>query len=492
MTTNISKCRKLHKKEYKNILRQIKSQTKETELINYIFPIIHGLKLTKEQIDYQFNNIVEAREYLNDSMISKNIQEICKEILKLDSLEFLNETDLSIIKASLTLFSYITDPNIKSLLTFRNYDNKDITKFYNSKNHTIFKKILDKFFNHELDNSTLHLIESEIYTFSERNIILKNIDKQKIKEAEDILIKYSEVTSIVLENNNGNTTTIKEFYKSLSKEEYKLFSQFNINKKRIKRLKKEKHKIQNTITLCIFLFLFLTSITIVSFKINTSIIIFGKNINYNKLSKINENTKENLKKVTNIYIEEKIREEKQVEEEKLAEEARKAEEERLRRERENNYQQQISQTAVYVEATGIGNQDMVNIAQAQVGNIGGKPFWSWYGFSGRVSWCGAFVSWVANQAGVSETIIPKFAAVRTGIKFYTDRQLWRNRSYEPRPGDLIFFDYNYDGLGDHVGLVKTTSNGRVFTIEGNASDKVKELSYKIGDRKILGYGTPNY
>lgn len=489
ITNNIKNYKKEHKKEYSNILNQIKTQHKETEWINYIFPIIHGLKITKEQNNYKFHNILEAREYLNDKTLGKNLQEICKKLLKLNTLGFLNETDLEKIKASLTLFDYITNPNIQALLTFRNYENKLISKFSNYKNNSIFKKLIDKFFNGELDDTTLHLVESEIYTYSEKNNILTNIEKENINEAEDVLIKYSEISPIVLENSNNNTTTIKEFYKNLTLEEYRLFAKFNISKKRIKNIKREKNKTKNTVVCSVFLLMFLTSITIISFKINTSIIIFGQNVDYNKLSKVNENTSEEIKKVVDSYIEEENR---KAEEARLAEEARKAEEERLKREREAAYRAQITQNAVYVQATGIGNQDVVNIAQAQVGNVGGKPFWSWYGFNSRVSWCATFVSWVANQAGIPESVIPKFAAVRVGTKFYMDKGLWRNRNYEPRPGDLIFFDYNYDGLADHVGLVKTTSGGRVFAIEGNASDKVKELSYRIGDKQILGYGTPNY
>ena len=63
----------------------------------------------------------------------------------------------------------------------------------------------------------------------------------------------------------------------------------------------------------------------------------------------------------------------------------------------------------------------------------------------------------------------------------------------PRPGDIIFFDYDYNGKSDHAGIVEKVVNGRVFTIEGNVkTDKCRQLSYSLTDSEILGYGTPNY
>ena len=42
---------------------------------------------------------------------------------------------------------------------------------------------------------------------------------------------------------------------------------------------------------------------------------------------------------------------------------------------------------------GVGSDDIVAVALSQVGNVGGQPYWSWYGFSSRVEWCACFVSW---------------------------------------------------------------------------------------------------
>lgn len=141
----------------------------------------------------------------------------------------------------------------------------------------------------------------------------------------------------------------------------------------------------------------------------------------------------------------------------------------------------------------VGNRDIVKIAEKQIGNQGGQKFWSWYGFSGRVEWCAIFVSWVANEAGYLNKTIPKFAACQNqGVVWFKSMSLWHERGFVPKSGDIIFFDWNYDGHSDHVGIVEKVSNGKVYTIEGNSSDRVQRQSYGINSKDIYGYGTPQY
>jgi len=75
----------------------------------------------------------------------------------------------------------------------------------------------------------------------------------------------------------------------------------------------------------------------------------------------------------------------------------------------------------------------VLIAQSQVGNVGGQPYWSWYGFDERVSWCACFVSWCADQCGlIEQEIVPKYASCNEGIKWYKKNSRWADRSgYRP-------------------------------------------------------------
>ena len=153
--------------------------------------------------------------------------------------------------------------------------------------------------------------------------------------------------------------------------------------------------------------------------------------------------------------------------------------------------------AAVLYGIGVSDDTIVAVALSQVGNIGGQPYWSWYGFEGRVEWCACFVSWCADQCGYIEAgVIPKFAACASqGVPWFQERGLWQDNSYEPRPGDIIFFDWDdggQDGQSDHVGIVEKVENGRVYTIEGNSGDSVRQNSYPIGYYEIYGYGTPAY
>lgn len=136
----------------------------------------------------------------------------------------------------------------------------------------------------------------------------------------------------------------------------------------------------------------------------------------------------------------------------------------------------------------IGNGDIVAVAKSQVGNVGGKPYWSWYGFDRRVEWCACFVSWCANESGQLNITVPKFSRVEDGIQWYKNQGKWKNRYYIPKSGDLIFFDWNSDNDPDHVGIVEKIENNYIYTIEGNSNDECKGKKYKKGYKKIYGYG----
>lgn len=142
---------------------------------------------------------------------------------------------------------------------------------------------------------------------------------------------------------------------------------------------------------------------------------------------------------------------------------------------------------------GIGDAGIVEVAASQIGNVGGEPYWSWYGFNGRVEWCACFVSWCAHKCGYIEAgIIPKFAGVGTGINWFQDRHQWQKRGYQPQPGDIIFFDWEGDGYGNHVGIVESSDETYVYTIEGNTSDSCKRRTYFLHSTVIMGYGIPKY
>lgn len=140
-----------------------------------------------------------------------------------------------------------------------------------------------------------------------------------------------------------------------------------------------------------------------------------------------------------------------------------------------------------------GSKKIISVAVMQIGNSGGQPYWSWYGFGSRVEWCACFVSWCANECGyIDAGIIPKFASCDVGMTWFKDHSRWQSNTYTPREGDIIFFDWDSDGYANHVGIVEKVENGKVHTIEGNSGDACKKLEYNSSDSRILGYGVPAY
>ena len=143
--------------------------------------------------------------------------------------------------------------------------------------------------------------------------------------------------------------------------------------------------------------------------------------------------------------------------------------------------------------TAGGNQAIVEVALTQLGNQGGQPYWSWYGFNSRVEWCACFVSWCADQCGYIESgLVPKFAGCVDGANWFKSNGKWQDRTYEPKVGDIIFFDWEGDGTTDHVGIVEKCENGTVYTVEGNSDDACKQRQYAVGSSNIYGYGIPAY
>lgn len=142
------------------------------------------------------------------------------------------------------------------------------------------------------------------------------------------------------------------------------------------------------------------------------------------------------------------------------------------------------------------HRKIVSVALSQVGNEGGEPYWSWYGFDKRVEWCACFVSWCANECGYLDTgVLPKFSGCEDGVNWFIERAQWLEGNEIPSAGMIIFFDWDnkgssgpQDGKADHVGIVEKVENGIVYTIEGNSGDACKQNQYNVGHYEILGYG----
>ena len=139
-----------------------------------------------------------------------------------------------------------------------------------------------------------------------------------------------------------------------------------------------------------------------------------------------------------------------------------------------------------------GNQQIVSVAMGQIGNSGGQKFWSWYGFDSRVEWCACFVSWCADQSGlIASGNVPKFSLCRDGVSWFQGKNKWQSGGTTPTAGMIIFFDWDHDGTSDHVGIVEKYEGGRVYTIEGNSSDQVRQRNYAVDYASIIGYGVIN-
>ena len=142
---------------------------------------------------------------------------------------------------------------------------------------------------------------------------------------------------------------------------------------------------------------------------------------------------------------------------------------------------------------------IISVAKSQLGQKGGQPYWSWYGFNDRVAWCACFVSWCANQCGLIENgQIPRYSVCDNGIAYFKEKNRWQDREtgYLPVQGDIIFFNWlekdengnlYQDEKSDHTGYDSSTN--KVYTIEGNSGDECKERSYNADDIQIMGYGT---
>lgn len=144
-----------------------------------------------------------------------------------------------------------------------------------------------------------------------------------------------------------------------------------------------------------------------------------------------------------------------------------------------------------------GNQQIVNIAKAEIGASNGQKYWSWYGFGSYQEWCACFVSWCGEQAGLIESgAMPRFSLCSDGMSWFQSHGKWQAAGSTPTAGSLVFFDWGGDGVSDHVAIVEKCENGIVYTVEGNTSTRVNGESvrgvwqhqYPISESELLGYG----
>lgn len=143
-----------------------------------------------------------------------------------------------------------------------------------------------------------------------------------------------------------------------------------------------------------------------------------------------------------------------------------------------------------LERAGVKNPlDMENIKLALQSYNYGNGYLEWAKARGGYT--------LANAAEFSDMMAQRMGWSSYGDKQYVPHVLqykgrFRDGSYTPAAGDIIFFDWGNNGTIDHVGIVESVSGGTVNTIEGNSGDKVARRSYSIGSSNIYGYGVPAY
>lgn len=170
---------------------------------------------------------------------------------------------------------------------------------------------------------------------------------------------------------------------------------------------------------------------------------------------------------------------------------------------------QWESTFAHVELTESWAENILLIAETQLGYReselnyavwadetvhGYTRYGDWYGMP-HADWCGMFVSFCMNYAGVEE--VPLNYGVRPWIQDLSSEEVNIYRlagEYTPNPGDMVFFDWEGDGLSDHVGfvyeLIEATEEepAKLKTIEGNSSNRVQYVTYELEDACLLGYG----
>lgn len=127
-----------------------------------------------------------------------------------------------------------------------------------------------------------------------------------------------------------------------------------------------------------------------------------------------------------------------------------------------------------------------------------KPLARGYKVKYTDAWCATSVSACAIKCGYTD-IIPTECGCDEMIKLFKKLNSWvENDSYIPKPGDIIFYDWHDNGIGDnigaadHVGIVENVINNVIVVIEGNKNNAVERREIQINGRYIRGFGVPKY
>ena len=112
---------------------------------------------------------------------------------------------------------------------------------------------------------------------------------------------------------------------------------------------------------------------------------------------------------------------------------------------------------------------LAEVALAEVGTVEEGDNLTKYGKfmkADGLPWCGSFVNWCADQAGVK---IPSMVSTASGANKMKDLGRWIDST--PKVGDLCFMDFPHDGIDriSHIGIVVKAGVNSVICVEGNTS-----------------------
>ncbi len=119
-----------------------------------------------------------------------------------------------------------------------------------------------------------------------------------------------------------------------------------------------------------------------------------------------------------------------------------------------------------------------------------KPLARGYAIKLSDEWCDAFVSACAIACGAVD-IIGTEVGVPKHVDIFKNKGIWLGR-VKPQPGDVIVFDWDGNGSGDHIGYVYSVDGNYIITIEGNYNEEVAKRTITYNHPVILGYARPEY
>lgn len=153
--------------------------------------------------------------------------------------------------------------------------------------------------------------------------------------------------------------------------------------------------------------------------------------------------------------------------------------------------EQASQWLGYTEANG-KFKEIIDVYNTL------KPLPRGYKAKYTDEWCAIFVTAVAVKTGMTDIIPPECSCPKM-VQHFKDIGCWKESdSRRPNIGDIIFYDWDDNGVGDnvgsadHVGIVAHVNGNDLIVIEGNKHGAVAERLVCVNGKYIRGYGVPKY